>query len=69
MEVLEGKVAFITGGGSGIGLGIAKTCAKYGMKVIIADSRQDALDEAMAYFKEKNLPAHAIKLNVLMHYR
>ncbi len=64
MKDLKGKVAFITGGASGIGLGITKTCAKYGMKVVIADMRQDALDEAMAYFKEKNLPAHAIKLDV-----
>ncbi len=64
MENVEGKVAFITGGASGIGLGIAKACAKYGMKVVIADSRQDALDEAMIYFKEKKQPVHAIKLDV-----
>lgn len=64
MEKLEGKVAFITGGGSGIGLGIAKACAKYGMKVVIADIRQEALDEAMTYFKAKNLPVHPIKLDV-----
>ncbi len=64
MKDLRGKVAFITGGASGIGLGIAKACAKYGMKVVIADKRQDALDEAMAYFKEKKLPVHPIKLDV-----
>ncbi|MGD0779270.1 MAG: SDR family NAD(P)-dependent oxidoreductase [Dehalococcoidales bacterium] len=64
MENIEGKVAFITGGASGIGLGIAKACAKYGMKVVIADSRQDALDEAMVYFKEKKQPVHPIKLDV-----
>jgi NAD(P)-dependent dehydrogenase (short-subunit alcohol dehydrogenase family) len=64
MKDIKGKVAFITGGASGIGLGIAKACVKYGMKVVIVDSRQDALDEAMAYFKEKKLPAHPIKLNV-----
>ena len=64
MKDIKGKVAFITGGASGIGLGIAKACAKYGMKVAIVDMRQDALDEAMAYFKEKNLPVHPIKLDV-----
>jgi NADP-dependent 3-hydroxy acid dehydrogenase YdfG len=64
MENVEGKTAFITGGASGIGLGIAKACARYGMKVVIADSRQDALDEAMTYFKEKSLPVHPIKLDV-----
>jgi NAD(P)-dependent dehydrogenase (short-subunit alcohol dehydrogenase family) len=64
MKDLKGKVAFITGGASGIGLGIAKACAKYGMKVLIVDMRQDALDEAMAYFKEKKLPVHPIKLDI-----
>ena len=64
MENVEGKVAFITGGASGIGLGIAKVFAADGMKVVIADMRQDAIDDAMAYFKAKKLPAHAIKLDV-----
>jgi NAD(P)-dependent dehydrogenase (short-subunit alcohol dehydrogenase family) len=64
MKDLKGKVAFITGGASGIGLGIAKACAKYGMKVVIADKRQHALDEAMAYFKEKKLPVHPVNLDV-----
>jgi NAD(P)-dependent dehydrogenase (short-subunit alcohol dehydrogenase family) len=64
MKDLKGKVAFITGGASGIGLGIAKACARHGMKVVIVDKRQKALDEAMAYFKEKKLPVHPIQLDV-----
>ena len=52
MENFEGKTAFITGGGSGIGLGIAKVfAAKTGMNVVLADVRQEALDEAIACCK------------------
>ena len=64
MENVEGKVAFVTGGASGIGLGIAKVFAANGMRVVIVDSRQDALDEAMAYFKARKLPVHPIRLDV-----
>ena len=64
MENLRGKVAFITGGASGIGLGIAKACAGHGLKVVIADMRQEALDEALNWFKENGYPAHALKLDV-----
>jgi NADP-dependent 3-hydroxy acid dehydrogenase YdfG len=64
MESVAGKTAFITGGASGIGLGIAKVFAGNGMKVVIVDSRQDALDQAMSYFKSRNLAAHPIRLNV-----
>ena len=59
-----GKIAFITGGASGAGFGQAQIFSEAGMKVVIADVRQDHLDEAMAYFKEKGAPAHAIKLDV-----
>ena len=44
----EGKVAFITGAASGIGLGIAKACLDAGMKVAIADVRADGLARAAA---------------------
>jgi len=64
MKELKGKTAFITGGASGIGLGIAKACARHGMKVVIADMRQVSIDGAKAYFKDKNLPVHFIKLDV-----
>lgn len=37
MQVLEGKVAVVTGAGSGIGEGIARAAASAGMKVVVAD--------------------------------
>ncbi len=47
MKNFAGKICFITGGASGAGLGQAKLFSKSGMKVAIADVRQDALDNAV----------------------
>jgi NAD(P)-dependent dehydrogenase (short-subunit alcohol dehydrogenase family) len=41
MQNLPGKTAFVTGGASGIGLGIAKALLGAGMNVVIADIRDD----------------------------
>ena len=50
MKELSGKVAFVTGGASGIGLGIVKAMVAAGMKVVIADLRRDHLETALAGF-------------------
>jgi NAD(P)-dependent dehydrogenase (short-subunit alcohol dehydrogenase family) len=63
MENVEGKTAFITGGASGMGLGMAKAFLKAGMNVVIADVREDALKEAMAELGHSNR-AYAVKLDV-----
>jgi len=52
MTDLSGKVAFITGGASGIGLGIAHAAANAGMIVAIADIRQENIDKALPTFAE-----------------
>jgi len=64
MKDLAGKVAFITGGGSGVALGQAKAFAAVGMKIVIADIRKDHLDSAVAWFKEQKLPVHGIQLDI-----
>jgi NAD(P)-dependent dehydrogenase (short-subunit alcohol dehydrogenase family) len=46
MQNLAGKTAFVTGGASGIGLGIAKALVGEGMNVVVADIREDHLAAA-----------------------
>ena len=50
ITTFEGKTAFVTGGASGIGLGIAKVLVARGAKVVLADLRQDHIDDALAEF-------------------
>jgi NAD(P)-dependent dehydrogenase (short-subunit alcohol dehydrogenase family) len=65
MQDLEGKVAFITGGGSGVAFGQARVFAEEaGMKVVIADIRQDHLDQAMEHFRGRKAAVHAIRLDI-----
>lgn len=45
---LDGKVALVTGGSAGIGLGIAKQMAREGATVYITGRRQSELDKAVA---------------------
>jgi NAD(P)-dependent dehydrogenase (short-subunit alcohol dehydrogenase family) len=63
MKNIKGKVAFITGGANGAGFGMAKVFLKNGMKVVIADIRQDSIDRAMTHFRE-NPDVHAVRLDV-----
>ena len=47
MKDFKGKIVFVTGAASGAGLGQAKVFGREGMKVCIADVRQEALDKAV----------------------
>jgi NAD(P)-dependent dehydrogenase (short-subunit alcohol dehydrogenase family) len=65
MKHVEGKVAFITGGASGIGFGMAQVFLKSGMKVIMADILQERLDEAARILAHStNRDYHFIKVDV-----
>ena len=62
MKEFAGRTAFITGGASGIGFGLARALLAEGAKVAIADIRQDALDAALE--RLDNQQAIGIRLDV-----
>jgi NAD(P)-dependent dehydrogenase (short-subunit alcohol dehydrogenase family) len=64
MREVEGRVAFITGGSSGIGRGIAVAFARAGMRVVISGRRQEHIDESLAQFAELGLDIAAVTLDV-----
>ena len=66
MKNVRGRIAFITGGASGIGLGIAEAFVEAGMNVVLADLRQDHLAEAVARFERRRQSEHVhlIRLDV-----
>ncbi len=53
MTEVSGRTAFITGGASGIGLGIARALAEAGAKIALADIDAAALETAKAEFAPK----------------
>ena len=64
MRDVTGKVAFITGGASGMGLAMARSFSKAGMKVVIADIEQAALDAVGAEFEASNAEFLTLELDV-----
>lgn len=61
---LEGKVALVTGGGSGIGLGIATALAEAGAKVCFNNSSQASVDKGLAAFAQRGIEAHGFVCDV-----
>jgi len=60
----KGKVAVITGGASGIGLGLANAFSKRGMKLVLADIDKKALDKVSKEFSDKKVEAMTVITDV-----
>ena len=63
-NLLQGKVAVVTGGGSGIGQRIAERFAEHGAKVMLAGRRQEKLDAAAAAIHLRGGQADTAALDV-----
>lgn len=61
---LEGKVAVITGAGSGIGRALAETCARRGMDVVVADIDAEAAETVASGIERSGRRALATAVDV-----
>src|ERR1700692_1309677 len=62
---VKGKVAYITGGSSGIGLGIARVFHEAGMKVVLGYLDDQHIADALKMFPPNDPRVHAIKHDVM----
>ncbi|WP_454763801.1 SDR family oxidoreductase [Cupriavidus campinensis] len=64
MKQFENKVAVITGGASGFGKEFARIGAALGMKLVLADVQEDALDATVAAFKAQGAQVIGLRTDV-----
>jgi len=62
--LFEGHVAVVTGGGSGIGLAIARTLCELGARVAICGRDEEKLRRARALFAERGWAVHAGRCDI-----
>ncbi len=64
MDDFEGRVAVVTGGGSGIGAAMAKAFAKLGSKLVLADLDQAGMDRVAGEIRAAGGEAIAVRTDV-----
>ena len=65
MGDLTGRVAIVTGGGSGIGRACSKTLAEYGAEVAVADINLEGAQKTASDIEAAGGKAYAVDLNVM----
>jgi peroxisomal 2,4-dienoyl-CoA reductase len=63
-DLLAGKVALVTGGGTGIGFGIATTLVAAGAEVAIASRKPEHLEPAAERLRSRGNRVSAVEVNV-----
>jgi peroxisomal 2,4-dienoyl-CoA reductase len=64
-DILSGKVAIVTGGGSGIGFEIAKQLGLHGATITISGRRSDVLDSACDTLRGLGIDAMFVQVGIL----
>ena len=64
MEDVAGKIAFVTGAASGIGLGIAQALGAAGARVMLADIEEPALEKAAEGLRAKGVKTRTVVCDV-----
>ncbi|KUN04109.1 alcohol dehydrogenase [Streptomyces yokosukanensis] len=64
MDLQAGQVAVVTGAASGIGLAMARRFAAEGLKVVLADVEETALDKAATDLRAEGADVHARVVDV-----
>ncbi len=62
--LLDGQVAIVTGGGTGIGFGIAELLAELGCHVVLASRKPENLERAVAQISENGGAASGVAVDV-----
>jgi peroxisomal 2,4-dienoyl-CoA reductase len=63
-DILQGKVAFVTGGGTGITGGIARAFARHGAKVAITSRKEENLIAQQQYIEENGGKCFSVAADV-----
>src|SRR5262249_26018596 len=63
-DLLAGKVAVVTGGGTGIGFGIAGSLAAAGATVVLASRKPEHLESAAGTLRERGASVTTVETNV-----